>query len=96
VWGAVYSPPVAQDLQEPRREHHVAIAPALPLLDAQDHPLAIEGWMSTGLLSDDLGHDERTGGRRPMDNSLAVWHHDELETHPTQDGLKANQEPKIT
>ena len=39
--GSAHPPPVAQDRQQSRGQHHVAIFPALALLDAEDHPLAI-------------------------------------------------------
>ena len=41
--GSAHAPPVAQDLQQLRGEHHVAILLALALLDADDHPLAVDG-----------------------------------------------------
>jgi hypothetical protein len=41
--GATDPPPVAQDGQQFRGEHHVAIFLPLALLDAQDHPLAVDG-----------------------------------------------------
>src|ERR1035438_10304418 len=41
-WGLFYAPPVAQNLQEPGRQHHVAILLALPLIDANHHPRAID------------------------------------------------------
>jgi hypothetical protein len=39
----VHAPPVAQDREQLRGEHHVAILVPLPIIDAQDHPLAIDG-----------------------------------------------------
>ena len=42
VRGLVHPPPRAQHLQQRRREHHVAILRALAV-DAEDHPLAIDG-----------------------------------------------------
>ena len=38
-----HSPPLTQDLQELRREHHVTIFLSFTLLDAQDHALAVDG-----------------------------------------------------
>lgn len=35
-------PVIAQRLQQPRREHHVAVAAALALIDAQYHALAVD------------------------------------------------------
>ena len=40
--GRIHSPPAAQDLQQSWGEHHVAILLALALLDANDHPLAVD------------------------------------------------------
>jgi hypothetical protein len=40
---SVHAPPLAQDREECRRQHHAAILMPLPILDAQDHPLAIDG-----------------------------------------------------
>ena len=40
--GSAHPPPVAQDLEQFRGEHHVAVFLPLPLLDAQDHPLAVD------------------------------------------------------
>ncbi len=39
----VHAPPVAQDREQRRGQHHVAILLPLPVIDAQDHPLAIDG-----------------------------------------------------
>jgi len=42
VPGAAHPPPVAQDLEQLRGQHHVAIFLTLALLDAEDHPLAVD------------------------------------------------------
>jgi hypothetical protein len=39
----VHAPPGTQDLEQLRGQHHVAILVPLPIIDAQDHPLAIDG-----------------------------------------------------
>ena len=41
VLRAAHPPPVAQNRQQLRREHHVAVPLPFPLDDAEDHPLAI-------------------------------------------------------
>jgi len=56
--GLLRSPPVAQDLQQLRGEHDLAILVPLALLDANDHPLAID---RGGLEGDGLG-DAEPGG----------------------------------
>jgi hypothetical protein len=43
VLGPFHSPPLSQDLQQFRGEHHVTILHSFALLDAQDHALAIDG-----------------------------------------------------
>src|SRR6266481_6134294 len=40
--GSLESPPVAKDLQQLRRKHHVAITLTFSLLDADDHSLAVD------------------------------------------------------
>ncbi|MGB2886636.1 MAG: hypothetical protein WBC04_02965, partial [Candidatus Acidiferrales bacterium] len=37
-----HSPPVPQDLQQLRREHHVPVLLTFALLDTQDHSLAVD------------------------------------------------------
>src|SRR5881409_3860818 len=40
-----HAPPVSEDFQQLRREHHIAIFLALALVDANDHPFAVDvGW----------------------------------------------------
>ena len=40
-FGSFHSPPVTQDVQQLRGQHHVPILPALSLIDANHHPRAI-------------------------------------------------------
>ena len=51
-------PVLAEQGQQPRREHHVAVLAALALADADDHPLAVDVVDAQG---DDLG-DPQPGG----------------------------------
>ena len=51
-------PVVAEQGQQPRREHHVAVPAALALADAEDHALAVDVLDAQG---DDLG-DPQAGG----------------------------------
>ena len=44
LWGLLHAPPVAQDFQEPGRQHDVAILLALTLIDANHHSRAVNIW----------------------------------------------------
>src|SRR5436190_16485973 len=51
VDGPLRTPPVAQGFQQFRREHNVSVFLTLPLLDANNHALAVNvRWLQTGRL----------------------------------------------
>ena len=56
--GPAHAPPVAQDLQQLGRQHHVAVLLAFALLDADDHPLAVD----VGGLQMNRFRDAQAGG----------------------------------
>jgi hypothetical protein len=43
VAGLALTPPRAEELEELRRQHDVAVFLALPVLDPQDHSVAVNG-----------------------------------------------------
>ena len=62
-------PPVPQDRQQLRREHHVAVLFSLALRDAQHHPLAVDGGHGE---TDGLG-DAQAGGVARGQRCLAAF-----------------------
>ena len=68
VPGPVDLPPGAQDRQQLRREHHVAVLLPLTLLDAQHHPFAVDGGHRE---VDNLGDAEAGGVARGQDGVMS-------------------------
>ncbi len=65
--GSFYSPPVAQDVQQLRREHDVAILLPFALFDPDDHPFAINvGDFQSDGLGDSQASRVAGGQDRPM------------------------------
>ena len=72
VRGPVDLPPRAQDLEERRGEHHIAIPLPLALRDAEDHPVAIDGGHKLKLPVPGSRMREQRGGRPGMGFGLTV------------------------
>jgi hypothetical protein len=58
IGGSCHAPPLAQVDEEFRREHDVAIFLSFTLIDADDHPFAID---ISGLQTDSLGNAQPGG-----------------------------------
>ena len=65
--GPAHLPPVAEDGQQLRREHHVAVLLPLALRDAQHHPLAVDGGHGE---ADGLGDAQAGGVARGQDGAM--------------------------
>jgi hypothetical protein len=62
-----HAPPIAQDSQQPRREHDVAIFLSLALLTANDHPLTVN---VADEQADDFGDTESGGIASGQDRAM--------------------------
>ena len=67
VPGPVHLPPLAEDRQQLRREHHVAVLPALAVRDAQNHAAAVDGGHGE---ADGLGDAQAGGVARGQDGVM--------------------------
>ena len=67
VLRSLHTPPLSQDLQQFRGEHHVAILHSFALLDPQDHALAVDGG---GCKSDGFGDAQSSSVTCSQDGTM--------------------------